>query len=221
MKSKTTALVFFAMVGLVALTAIPAQAQNIGYRIAIAPPVQYQNPYPYQYQYPYQYPYQQTPYQPTVNPPLVIPGFSQPVVVPFTAAPVTGFVTSPVAPFGGQIFLPQVQGPLVVTQSPRRHHRGFRSHPSTVVVAGPQFGTHLAPQFVPQATFAVPATPAPLVPTGPMVVSAFPAGTPRAHVLAQLGPPSVTIITNSGETLYFNGGVTVIIQNGQVITGPR
>jgi hypothetical protein len=39
-------------------------------------------------------------------------------------------------------------------------------------------------------------------------------------VIRRLGQPSVTIITSTGETLYFNGGVTVILQNGFVI-GPR
>jgi hypothetical protein len=47
-----------------------------------------------------------------------------------------------------------------------------------------------------------------------------PIGTPRADVLRFYGQPSVTVITSSGETLYFTGGVTVLIQNGQVI-GPR
>ena len=45
-------------------------------------------------------------------------------------------------------------------------------------------------------------------------------GAPRTDVLRQYGPPSVTVITSTGETLYFTGGVTVIIQNGQV-AGPR
>jgi hypothetical protein len=45
-------------------------------------------------------------------------------------------------------------------------------------------------------------------------------GTPRVDVLRQFGQPSVTVITSTGETLYFTGGVTVIIQNGQV-AGPR
>jgi hypothetical protein len=45
-------------------------------------------------------------------------------------------------------------------------------------------------------------------------------GTPRADVIRQFGAPSVTIITSAGETMHFSGGVTVIIQNGQV-AGPR
>ena len=45
-------------------------------------------------------------------------------------------------------------------------------------------------------------------------------GMPRAEVLRQFGQPSVTVITSTGETLYFPGNVTVIIQNGRV-AGPR
>lgn len=44
----------------------------------------------------------------------------------------------------------------------------------------------------------------------------LPAGTARADVIQQLGQPSVTVVTSTGETLYFSGGVTVIIQNGRV-----
>jgi hypothetical protein len=47
-----------------------------------------------------------------------------------------------------------------------------------------------------------------------------PFGTPRAEVLRLLGSPLVTVFTSAGETLHFTGGVTVIIQNGQVV-GPR
>src|SRR5262245_19438036 len=45
-------------------------------------------------------------------------------------------------------------------------------------------------------------------------------GTPRAEVLRRLGQPTVTFMSSTGETLYFTGGVTVILQNGLVI-GPR
>jgi len=45
-------------------------------------------------------------------------------------------------------------------------------------------------------------------------------GMPRVDVIRHYGQPSVTVVTSSGETLYFTGGVTVIIQNGLVV-GPR
>ena len=93
----------------------------------------------------------------------------------------------------------------------------------------------------PQPIFTLPVAPlVPLVPTFPTVIVPNPgfvpnlnpnpilfpehrfprAGTPRADVIRQFGQPSVTIVTSTGETLYFTGGVTVILQNGQVI-GPR
>jgi len=51
--------------------------------------------------------------------------------------------------------------------------------------------------------------------------STFPVpGTPRAAVLEQLGQPLVTVTTRTGETLFFDGGIKVILQNGQV-TGTR
>jgi hypothetical protein len=47
-----------------------------------------------------------------------------------------------------------------------------------------------------------------------------PVGMPRAEVLRQFGQPSVSVITSTGETMFFPGGGTVTIQNGQV-AGPR
>jgi hypothetical protein len=45
-------------------------------------------------------------------------------------------------------------------------------------------------------------------------------GMSRNDVLRQFGQPSVTIVTSTGETLYFNGGETIRLENGQV-TGAR
>jgi hypothetical protein len=88
-------------------------------------------------------------------------------------------------------------------------------NPAPFVVNPSPFVVNPAPFVVNPAPFGVPT---PVVPTpfprGPRL------GMPRADVLRLLGQPSVTIITSSGETLYFTGGVTVIIQNGQVV-GPR
>lgn len=93
----------------------------------------------------------------------------------------------------------------------------------------PNFPTVIVPNqvlvpgqtFVPTAFIPTPfvnPTSVPLVPQPFRHVPA--AGTPRSEVLRQFGPPSVTVITSNCETLYFTGGVTVIIQNGQVV-GPR
>jgi hypothetical protein len=63
-----------------------------------------------------------------------------------------------------------------------------------------------------------PIQPPPFVPgVGPVFP---PVGMPRAEVLRQFGAPSVSVITSTGETMFFPGGGTVTIQNGQV-AGPR
>jgi hypothetical protein len=98
----------------------------------------------------------------------------------------------------------------------------------------PTYPTVIIPNqmLFPGQTFVPPTVPfvtQPFVTTQPFIVTQpFGApfhrvpviGTPRAEVLRQFGQPSVTIVTSTGETLHFTGGVTVIIQNGQVI-GPR
>ena len=47
-----------------------------------------------------------------------------------------------------------------------------------------------------------------------------PIGTPREQVVRQFGSPTVSIVTSTGETLHFSGGVAIFIQNGQVAS-PR
>jgi len=87
----------------------------------------------------------------------------------------------------------------------------------------PSFRTIIVPNqvLVPGQTFVNTTAVNPVHPNFAPPVRRFPSpGTPRVDVLRQYGQPSVTIITSSGETLYFTGGVTVIIQNG-VVTGPR
>ena len=46
------------------------------------------------------------------------------------------------------------------------------------------------------------------------------AGTPRHEVLRIFGQPNLIVSTSTCETMYFNNGVTVIIQNDKV-AGPR
>lgn len=148
--------------------------------------------------------------QPTVNP-YVIPSFS-PWMAAFVAPPTPFWspatqvlLPSTQVPFPPTVLpfpstFPVIQAPLVVTRPPFQQHSGIVVSPGAVVVNVPP---------VPQAYFGLP------------VPHVIPIGTPRAQVLAQLGQPSVTVVTSTGETLYFPGGATVIIQNGQVITGPR
>ena len=92
--------------------------------------------------------------------------------------------------------------------------------PNTVLVPGQTF---LPPGPVsPSSNIFFPTNPIqPTPPFSPFAGAGFPApGTSRADVIREFGPPSVTVITSTGETLYFPGGATVIVQNGQVV-GPR
>ena len=208
----------------IALAATPAMAQHVGFQIGIAPAF---NP---------------AIVGATVNPPLVIPGFSQPMVVPFTTAPSTfgfpaigiptvgmpayGFPAYGIPAYGIPAYgvpaygvpaygFPPVQAPLIVTRPEFHHRNGFVGAPwapGQIIVPGAVFTN------APQSRFGPPSSPvvaaAPAAPFVPQV------GMPRTEVLRQFGQPSATVITRTGETLYFPGGVTVIIQNGQV-AGPR
>jgi hypothetical protein len=153
------AFVFAALAAALLLTVFPdlGQAQNIGFRVGIAPP---------------------------------------PVVA---GQPVSTFVPTVVLP-----------NPLPITRFPLVPASPTVIVPNSVLVPGQTF---IPPPIV---------NPVPVVNPAPFAVPpSFPrvprVGTPRAEVLRVLGQPSVTIITSSGETLYFSGGVTVIIQNGQVV----
>ena len=133
-------------------------------------------------------------HQPFVNQPIFVPGFVQPIITQPIIVPVM-----PQATFG---FLP-TQAPPIVVRSPFHHGQPVVTVPNTVFIPGPVF---VPP---PQAHF------------GPPVPQVIVTGTPRAHVISQLGQPSVTVVTSTGETMHFNGGVTVIIRNGQVVSGTR
>jgi len=116
-----------------------------------------------------------------------------------------------------QLAPPPVQPPAVAVRSTFTGQPVLVIPPPLPVFAAPV--VPLVPAF-PTVIVPNPAFPNPGVP-GPNPVP-FPGhrpqrGTPRADVIRAFGQPSVTIITSTGETLYFSGGVTVILQNGQVI----
>jgi len=85
--------------------------------------------------------------------------------------------------------------------------------PQTVVPLVPYFPTVIIPNTIPSV---LPPNQIPQNPTPPRHHAPTAVGTSRADVVRQFGQPSVTVITSTGETLYFPGNVTVIIQNGQV-----
>src|SRR6266516_3531852 len=200
MKVRKPHVTVLAVFVLVVLGATPSMAQHAGFRIGIAP---------------------------TMNPPVVIPGFAQPgfaqpVVAPFGVAPTQaplvvtrgGFVLgSPLVtqPFGGflvqtpQVFFPAQTivpnpfiGPGQVLPNPFVVP-GQVAAPFQVVQPGSVFTQAPQSHLTPGGTIGIPG-----------------AGTPRAQVLTQLGQPASSIVTRTGETLYFCGGISVFIQNGQV-----
>jgi hypothetical protein len=84
--------------------------------------------------------------------------------------------------------------------------------PGQTVIPSPTGGPILQPQV--QSTFGPPLA-------NQQVVTRPAPGTTRAEVIRQFGQPSVTMSTRTGETLYFDGGRTVItLENGQV-SGPK
>ena len=83
--------------------------------------------------------------------------------------------------------------------------------PGQTVIASPTAGPIIQPQV--QSTFGPP--------LANKQVSHPAPGTTRADVIRQFGQPSVTVTTRTGETLYFDGGRTIItLENGQV-SGPK
>ena len=245
---------------LLVLSAAPLMAQHAGFQIGIAP---------------------------TVNPPMFVSGFGQPVVLPFPVVPTTnfgafspfGFPVAPIGVFpsvstfgfpqtpaivtravpGPVVFPPQVviPGSVVVPGSvvfpgsfgvPGSFgFPGSFGVPGSFAVPGTVFGPTQVftqgsvfierPQSLPtspvQTFSSAPVQPfvsAPIQPFvsaavqpfggSPVVAPVMPVGTSRAEVLRTLGQPTVSVFTNTGETLHFSGGATVVIQNGQV-AGPK
>lgn len=167
-------------------------AQNIGFRVGIAPVRQV---------HPHFGPSTIGPitFGSTVNPPIVVPGFAQPMTVPFTTA----------TPFGR----PRPQATLTVTRGKFAPRRGFgNTRRGCCTVRSPIVG--VPGQVFAPGTVIVPVSPAQFGPeaTGQMP----PIGTPREQVLRQFGPPVASIITSNSETLFFSGGVRILLKNGQV-----
>jgi len=126
----------------------------------------------------------------------VIPAQTPIIQVPQGIAPV------PLSPNFSNVIFPN---PVIVPGIPPN---GFP--PAPVNPVNPFFGTIPTPV----------GTPSPVVVPPPLATRPFPSGTPRGDVLQQMGQPTTTIMTNQGETLFFPGGESVNLLNGQVV-GPR
>jgi hypothetical protein len=167
---------------------------------------------------------------PAFRGPVVTPGFGQPLPVPFGVASTFGFpaaqmpfIVNP-GGFGGFGVSPGF-GPLVFgcCAVPQVFVPGQVSFPGRIVAPGALgFGRGIVPGrtvlpgffpgFFPGQVF---------IPRQTVFVAGLPPiGTPREQVVRQFGSPTVSIITSTGETLHFSGGVSIFIQNGQVAS-PR
>ena len=143
-----------------------------------------------------------------------IPGFAEnPVFLPnpvFNPGPT--FIPTPFA-FPGQVFNSnQIPSQVIVPDHILVPGQTVVSGP-TVWPVGPVWpvGQSMLPP-VQSTAFGPP-------PVNQQVVLPIP-GTTRAEVLRQLGQPSVTVTTRTGETLFFEGGKTITLENGQV-TGAK
>jgi len=136
-----------------------------------------------------------------------IPGFAgNPVFLPNPAFnPGPTFIPAPFVP--GQVFnTNQIPASIIIPE--------HILVPGQTVVSDPVAGSFVQPVVPPVQSTAF----------GPPRVhqqTILPVpGTTRAEVLRQFGQPSVTVTTRTGETLFFEGGKTITLQNGQV-TGPK
>jgi hypothetical protein len=232
-------LVFLAILAAIAVMVVTASAQRAGFQAAgIAPPAPHPMPVgptiaPFGPVGPVA-PFTTAPVAPFVTAPVA--PFGVATGVPFGVMP----GARPFETFRGvapPVFFPPVQAPAVVT-APGFHHRngfGYRSGNTVIVNVGPaippvgffpQENIGLPPvapipPVLPTTVAPLPTTVLPVPTTVPPIPSTIPVGATRAQVISQFGPPSVTVITGTGETLYFSGGATVVLQNGQVITGSR
>ena len=166
-------------------------AQRIGFRVGVAP---------------------------AFRAPVVTPGFGQPLPVPFGVASTFGFpaaqMPSIVNPGGFGVAPGFGRVPFGCCAVPQVFVPGQVFFPGQIVAPGQIIvpGRTLFPGFVPGQV---------LIPRQTVFVAGLsPIGTPREQVVRQFGSPTVSIITSTGETLHFSGGVSIFIQNGQVAS-PR
>jgi hypothetical protein len=172
--------------------------------------------------------------QPRPQPPALAP-----------APPVARFVAAPVQPSGYIITTPPITPPIITTTyspiysnfpSPavaagggvqRVHPSSFYGFgvpsvvaPNTTVISNT---TVIVQQPVPQIV--VPGRiggPVMVNPVSPFQTPLNPLiGVPRARVIEQFGSPVASIVTQHTEMLYFSGGVSIFLQDGQVATPPR
>lgn len=206
MKGKTMLLCAAAL--LVALAPGAGFAQRAGFQVGIAPQALFGTP-------PIAVGQPQFGFFPAA-PAVITPPFA--VAAP---APLIPTIPAVIAP-QPVVIVPQFPS-LIVPAFPTVMTPNHVLLPGQTVIAPPIITpgqTIVAPPIInPPATVFFPANPIqPSPPFVPRVNQIFPViGIPRAQVISQFGQPSVTVITSTGETLFFPGGATVILQNGRVV----
>lgn len=103
---------------------------------------------------------------------------------------------------------------VFIQESPRRDYLVPLPEPGFFLPAQPE----VTPQSPNLTVAPPPTTPAPQISTPPPAPLPGP-GTSRAEVIRQLGTPIGTLGTAKTETLYFEDGRAVVLQNGAVIEG--
>jgi hypothetical protein len=144
-----------------------------------------------------------------------------PVVPTWSIPPLPPNVLVPLVPNFAVPLIPNMAGVPLVPNFPTVIVPNHVIVPGTGIIPS-QFVSPSPTAFVPTNPVLPPAS-VPFIPVFGGIGGAgrvVPIGTPREDVIRQFGSPSVTVITSTGETLYFTGNVTVIIQNG-VVTSQR
>lgn len=176
------------LVLLVGLLTGTATAQQIGFRVGLAPaavpPAPVQGFQPHAFAVP---PHTFAPgyWGPAAPGPHSVPGYAFPTFYPQGGVVRHGYVAPPSPPV--VVVVPQTVYP--------RHYSTSVFAANTVV-------------------FVQPTPPVPPTAVQPLV---YAVGTPRAVVIQQLGSPVTSIYSAGFETLYFSNGTIICIQNGQVV----
>jgi hypothetical protein len=203
-----TCIAFVISIALMLVVPSSGLAQNMGLQIGVAP----------------------GPFRGHFGPP-ILPG--PPVLTPLVQTP----AIATRAPFARLSPFPVLPPPLpTIATTPFPLVPAFPTVivPNTVIISGPTV-LPVAPVIATQPQILIPAAPLPRAPMPqpglPPLAPALPfnppgppttppIGTPRADVLRQFGPPTTSILTSTRETLFFQDGATVVIENG-FVAGPR
>lgn len=167
---------------------------------------------------------------PATSPAATVPGTIGNPVQPFVSAPVQGFgrfgtttpMTPPIITTTYSPIYSNFQSPAVAVGVPLLQSWGFYSGSGlTLIVPNGTVIANTAVIIQPQGQF-FSAGPVAARTVNPVPSFQPPsAGSSRADVIQQFGTPATSVMTQHSETLYFTGGVTVVLQDGKVVSPQR